>query len=87
LATDVRFNDDKHLMNIIDRIVSAVGRRMTSLRQRSMHARRWSRVNVIIPPLAIDGASVSIRFAVELLSMPDPFNSTVSQRGASSRRS
>jgi pilus assembly protein CpaF len=71
--TDVRFNDDKHLMNIIDRIVSAVGRRIDeSSPMVDARLKDGSRVNVIIPPLAIDGASVSIRrFAVELLSMPD----------------
>jgi|KBSSwiStaDraftv2_1062776.scaffolds.fasta_scaffold68849_3 pilus assembly protein CpaF len=71
--TDVRFSDDKHLMNIIDRIVSAVGRRIDeSSPMVDARLKDGSRVNVIIPPLAIDGASVSIRrFAVELLSMPD----------------
>jgi pilus assembly protein CpaF len=71
--TDVKFNDDKHLMNIIDRIVSAVGRRIDeSSPMVDARLKDGSRVNVIIPPLAIDGPSMSIRrFAVELLSMPD----------------
>jgi len=71
--TDIRFNDDKHLMNIIDRIVSAVGRRIDeSSPMVDARLKDGSRVNVIIPPLAIDGASVSIRrFTAELLSMPD----------------
>ena len=71
--TDVRFNDDKHLMNIIDRIVSAVGRRIDeSSPMVDARLKDGSRVNVIIPPLAVDGASMSIRrFAVELLSMTD----------------
>jgi pilus assembly protein CpaF len=71
--TDVRFNDDKHLMNIIDRIVSAVGRRIDeSSPMVDARLKDGSRVNVIIPPLAIDGAAISIRrFAVELLSISD----------------
>jgi pilus assembly protein CpaF len=71
--TDVKFNDDKHLMNIIDRIVSAVGRRIDeSSPMVDARLKDGSRVNVIIPPLAIDGPSMSIRrFAVELFSMPD----------------
>src|SRR4051812_32922374 len=60
--TDVRFNDDKHLMNIIDRIVSAVGRRIDeSSPMVDARLKDGSRVNVIIPPLAIDGAAMSIR--------------------------
>jgi pilus assembly protein CpaF len=71
--TDVRFNDDRHLMHIIDRIVSAVGRRIDeSSPMVDARLKDGSRVNAIIPPLAIDGPSVSIRrFAVELLSMDD----------------
>ena len=71
--TEVRFNDDAHLMNIIDRIVSAVGRRVDeSSPMVDARLRDGSRVNVIIPPLALDGPMLSIRrFAVELLSMED----------------
>src|SRR4030095_8047611 len=71
--TEVKFNDDRHLMNIIDRIVSAVGRRIDeSSPMVDARLKDGSRVNVIIPPLAIDGPSMSIRrFAVELLSMKD----------------
>jgi pilus assembly protein CpaF len=71
--TDVRFNDDRHLMNIIDRIVSAVGRRIDeSSPMVDARLKDGSRVNAIIPPLAIDGPTLSIRrFAVELLSMDD----------------
>ncbi|HEX9877805.1 MAG TPA: CpaF family protein [Gammaproteobacteria bacterium] len=71
--TDVRFNDDRHLLNIIDRIVSAVGRRIDeSAPMVDARLKDGSRVNVIIPPLAIDGPTLSIRrFAVELLSMDD----------------
>lgn len=71
--TDVRFNDSQHLMGIIDRIVSAVGRRIDeSSPMVDARLADGSRVNAIIPPLALDGPSVSIRrFAVELLSMED----------------
>src|SRR5215475_8985756 len=71
--TDVRFNNDAHLINIIDRIVSAVGRRIDeSCPMVDARLKDGSRVNAIIPPLALDGPSLSIRrFAVELLSMDD----------------
>ena len=71
--TDVRFNDDRHLLNIIDRIVSRVGRRIDeSSPMVDARLKDGSRVNAIIPPLAIDGPSLSIRrFAVELLSVDD----------------
>ncbi len=64
------FNDDAHLINIIDRIVSAVGRRIDeSSPMVDARLKDGSRVNAIIPPLAIDGPLLSIRrFAVELLS-------------------
>lgn len=71
--TDVRFASDAHLMNIIDRIVSAVGRRIDeSSPMVDARLKDGSRVNVIIPPLALDGPVLSIRrFAVELLSIQD----------------
>jgi pilus assembly protein CpaF len=71
--TDVRFNNDAHLVNIIDRIVSAVGRRIDeSSPMVDARLKDGSRVNAIIPPLALDGPSLSIRrFAVELLSIED----------------
>jgi pilus assembly protein CpaF len=71
--TDIRFNSDAHLINIIDRIVSAVGRRIDeSSPMVDARLKDGSRVNAIIPPLALDGPSLSIRrFAVELLSMDD----------------
>jgi pilus assembly protein CpaF len=74
--TDVTFNDDAHLLNTIDRIVSAVGRRIDeSSPMVDARLKDGSRVNAIIPPLAIDGPSVSIRrFAVELLSINDLVN-------------
>jgi pilus assembly protein CpaF len=71
--TEVRFNDDAHLMNIIDRIVSAVGRRVDeSSPMVDARLKDGSRVNVIIPPLALDGPILSIRrFAIELLKAED----------------
>src|SRR6202453_1706961 len=60
--TDIRFNDDQHLMLIIDRIVSQVGRRVDEASP-MVDARLpdGSRINAIIPPLALDGPSLSIR--------------------------
>ncbi len=67
--TEARFHDDGHLMNIIDRIVSQVGRRIDeSSPMVDARLKDGSRVNAIIPPLAIDGPSLSIRrFAVHRL--------------------
>jgi len=72
-ATDVCFNDDRHLMGVIDRIVSAVGRRIDeSSPMVDARLADGSRVNAIIPPLALDGPMMSIRrFAVELLTVQD----------------
>jgi len=60
--TDVVFRDDRHIMQIIDRIVSKVGRRVDELSP-MVDARLpdGSRVNAIIPPLALDGPALSIR--------------------------
>jgi pilus assembly protein CpaF len=60
--TDVIFRDNAHLMNICTKIVTRIGRRIDESRP-LVDARLpdGSRVNIIIPPLAIDGASVSIR--------------------------
>jgi len=71
--TDVQFHSDLHLMNIIDRIVTAVGRRIDeSSPMVDARLQDGSRVNAIIPPLALDGPVLSIRrFAVELLSIAD----------------
>ena len=82
---DMRFNDDQHLMNIIDRIVSAVGRRIDeSSPMVDARLADGSRVNAIIPPLALNGPVLSIRrFAVELLSVNDLLRiGTVSQAAA-----
>jgi len=60
--TEVVFRDDPHLMNICTKIVTRIGRRIDESRP-LVDARLpdGSRVNIIIPPLAIDGASISIR--------------------------
>jgi pilus assembly protein CpaF len=60
--TDVQFRDDEHLMQIIDRIVSQVGRRVDAASP-MVDARLadGSRVNAIIPPIALDGPALSIR--------------------------
>ena len=65
--SSVRFDNERHLMTIIDRIVSRVGRRIDeSSPMVDARLHDGSRVNAIIPPLAIDGPMLSIRrFAVE----------------------
>ena len=56
------FQDDKHLMRVIDRIVSGVGRRVDdSSPMVDARLADGSRVNAIIPPLAVDGPLLSIR--------------------------
>ena len=71
--TDVIFRDDAHLMQIIDRIVSKIGRRIDeSSPMVDARLPDGSRVNAIIPPLALDGPMLSIRrFAVDPLKMKD----------------
>lgn len=60
--TDVRFQDERHLLQVIDRIVSAVGRRIDdSSPMVDARLPDNSRVNAVIPPLAIDGPHMSIR--------------------------
>ena len=60
--TAVQFRDDVHLMGIIDRIVSAIGRRVDeSSPMVDARLADGSRVNAIIPPLAVDGPCLSIR--------------------------
>lgn len=72
-ATKVRFKDNKHLMRIIEKIVSAVGRRIDEISP-LVDARLadGSRINAIIPPLALGGPCLSIRrFAVDPLELHD----------------
>ena len=74
--TSVTFRDNGHLMQIIDRIVSRVGRRVDEVCP-MVDARLpdGSRVNAIIPPLALDGAAVSIRrFGANPLKLEDLLN-------------
>ena len=60
--TNVRFKDDEHLMRVIERIVSSVGRRIDeSSPMVDARLQDGSRVNAIIPPLSIDGPVLSIR--------------------------
>jgi pilus assembly protein CpaF len=74
--TDVKFRDNEHLLQIIDRIVSKVGRRVDETSP-MVDARLpdGSRVNAIIPPLALDGPSMSIRrFGANPLKLEDLLN-------------
>ncbi len=71
--TGISFRDDAHLMQIIERIVSRVGRRIDEASPMvDARLQDGSRVNAIIPPLALDGPILSIRrFGVDPLKMPD----------------
>ncbi len=75
-ATSVQFRDDIHLMGIIDRIVSAIGRRVDeSSPMVDARLADGSRVNAIIPPLAVDGPCLSIRrFGRDPLTADDLLN-------------
>jgi len=74
--TAVAFRDNNHLMQIIDRIVSKVGRRVDEVCPMvDARLQDGSRVNAIIPPLALDGACVSIRrFGSNPLKLEDLLN-------------
>lgn len=74
--TPARFVDNAHMLNIIDRIISKVGRRLDeSSPMVDARLPDGSRVNAIIPPLAIDGPMLSIRrFSVNPLKMDDLIN-------------
>lgn len=74
--TEVEFRDNTHLMQIIDRIVSKVGRRVDeTCPMVDARLEDGSRVNAIIPPLALDGAAVSIRrFGSNPLKLEDLLN-------------
>ena len=71
--TNVTFRDDAHLLRIIDKIVSQVGRRVDeSTPMVDARLSDGSRVNAIIPPLAVDGPIMSIRrFSTDKLMPPD----------------
>jgi len=60
--TNVQFRDNEHLIHVIDKIVSAVGRRCDEVSPMvDARLKDGSRVNAVIPPLALDGPSMSIR--------------------------
>ncbi|MDK2666722.1 ATPase, T2SS/T4P/T4SS family, partial [Vibrio vulnificus] len=62
LKTDIRFRDKKHLLNVAQRIVNAVGRRLDeSTPLVDARLEDGSRVNIIAPPLALNGVCISIR--------------------------
>ncbi len=69
--SDVRFADEKHLLRVIDKIVSAVGRRVDESNPYvDARLKDGSRFNAMVPPVAVDGALVSIRkFKKEKLSI------------------
>ena len=71
--TNVEFRDNDHLLQIIDRIVSKVGRRVDeTCPMVDARLEDGSRVNAIIPPLALDGAAMSIRrFGSQPLTLED----------------
>jgi pilus assembly protein CpaF len=71
--TEITFKDERHLQQIIERIVSAVGRRIDeSSPMVDARLADGSRVNAIIPPLALDGSAMSIRrFRTEKLGADD----------------
>src|ERR1700722_15388999 len=80
--TGIEFRDDAHLMSIIDRIVTAIGRRIDECSPTAdARLAAGSRVNAIIPPLALDGPCLSIRrFQHERLGADDlVFNNTLTQ--------
>ena len=76
IKTDVEFRDNAHLLQIIDRIVSKVGRRVDeTCPMVDARLEDGSRVNAIIPPLALDGAAMSIRrFGSNPLQLEDLLN-------------
>src|SRR5487761_541064 len=86
VLTDVRFRDNDHLLKVIDLIVAAVGRRV-DVRQPLCDARLLdgSRVNAVVPPVAIDGPILTIRkFAKVRLRSTDLIHfGTIDEAGAS----
>ena len=70
--TDITFKDERHLQQIIERIVSSIGRRIDeSSPMVDARLADGSRVNAIIPPLALDGAVLSIRRSTDKLGAED----------------
>jgi pilus assembly protein CpaF len=74
--SDVTFKDERHLMRIIDKIVSAVGRRVDESNPYvDARLQDGSRFNAMVPPIAVDGSLVSIRkFKTDKLSIDDLVN-------------
>ncbi|MEM9708053.1 MAG: CpaF family protein [Pseudomonadota bacterium] len=74
--TDTTFKDERHLLRIIDKIVSAVGRRVDESNPYvDARLQDGSRFNAMVPPIAVDGSLVSIRkFKKEKLSVDDLVN-------------
>ena len=75
-TTEVIFRDNDHLLQIIDRIVSKIGRRVDETSPLcDARLPDGSRVNAVIPPIALDGASLSIRrFGATPLKLEDLLN-------------
>lgn len=73
VRSDVKFRDDKHVMHIISKIISAIGRRVDeSSPMVDARLADGSRVNIIIPPLAINGPTITIRkFSTDPLTVND----------------
>jgi pilus assembly protein CpaF len=82
--TDVKFRDNQHVLNICTRIVTKVGRRVDeSSPICDARLLDGSRVNIIIPPLAIDGAAISIRkFAKQKITFDQMVGSSMSEEMA-----
>jgi pilus assembly protein CpaF len=74
--SDIRFKDERHLLRIIDKIVSAVGRRVDESNPYvDARLKDGSRFNAMVPPVAVDGSLVSIRkFKKEKLGIDDLVN-------------
>lgn len=71
--TDVVFDDEDHVLHVVDRILGPIGRRVDEANPRvDARLEDGSRVNVIIPPLALDGPAITIRrFPEEYLTIND----------------
>ena len=88
--TNVRFDDESHLRRIINKIVAEVGRRVDeSSPMVDARLPDGSRVNIIIPPLSLSGALITIRkFSQNRLHLDDLIrNGTLNRRGASTSSS
>src|SRR5947209_3768393 len=83
LESGIRFQNDRHLLHIIEKIVSSVGRRIDeSTPLVDARLADGSRVNAIIPPLAIDGPSLSIRrFGRKVVSSEDMIRTLTLTKG------